>query len=62
MGDKTPRYHQGIDLDLLAWDISDAIAKSVDPEILDVSMDEITPLLPAFIDALRATQGSEATR
>lgn len=45
-----------IDYDVLAWDISDAIAKSmaVDPNFLDVDMYDIRPALPAFIATIRA--------
>jgi hypothetical protein len=41
---------------LLAWDISDAIAKTVEHTGIDLGMDAIEPNLPAFIEACLATQ------
>lgn len=45
-----------IDLGLLAWDISDAFAKT-EEYCLDFGMDEIAAALPAFITAIITYQG-----
>ena len=45
---------EGIDLDLLAWDISDAFAKDFDRHGLDFGLDEIRAALPEFIETIRA--------
>lgn len=41
-------------LDILAWDISDAFAKTIDDHGLDFGMDEIKAALPDFITAIKA--------
>lgn len=41
---------------LMAWDVSDAIAKTADDTGIDVGMGAIEPNLPAFIEACLATQ------
>jgi hypothetical protein len=51
-----------IDYDLLAWDISDAIAKSVNPDVLDVDSDNIRPALLAFIAAIRVNSGRNTSQ
>lgn len=40
-------------LDLLAWDISDAFAKTEDDHRLDFGLDDIRAALPAFIAAVQ---------
>jgi hypothetical protein len=41
---------------ILAWDLSNALAKTVDEHGVDVGMDAIEPELPAFLGAVRARQ------
>lgn len=55
---KNHRPLHGWELDLLAWDISDAIAKTSDGTgvDIDVGLTAIRPHLQAFIDACLATQ------
>lgn len=45
-----------IDLDPIAWDLSDALAKTVEDHGIDVGADDIKLALPAFLEALRAGQ------
>lgn len=42
--------------EILAWDISDALAKTTDDHGADVGMDAIQPALPAFLAAVIANQ------
>jgi hypothetical protein len=48
--------HSTIDYDLMAWDVSDALAKSAGDGTIDVGMDAIRPHLPAFIEACLSAQ------
>jgi hypothetical protein len=41
---------------IMAWDVSDAIAKTADEHGIDIGVDAIEPNLPAFIAACLATQ------
>lgn len=52
-----PTVPEGVDLDLMAWDISDAIAKG--DHGIDVGLGDIRPALPAFIAAILANAGAE---
>jgi hypothetical protein len=47
-----------LNLDMLAWDISDAIAKTIDNHGIDVDMNAIKPALPAFLAAVLANQAA----
>lgn len=55
----TPDLLTGIDLDMLAWDISDAIAKTIDDHHIDAGMGAIKLALPAFLAAVIANAAAE---
>lgn len=50
----------GVDLDMLAWDLSDAFAKTDDDHHLDLGMDEIRAALPAFLAEIAAARADGA--
>lgn len=46
----------GVDLKMLAWDLSDAFAKTENDHNLDLGIDEIRAALPAFLAEIAAAR------